>query len=100
MKINVSSDVNAIPERKVNTIDSKDKEKWEIEWEINDLRTEIRKDMQDYKLFTSVEDYEGRHASYVSVGVEYKHYKRAWFMEYLNKQIDGNISKLKELVEQ
>jgi hypothetical protein len=91
MKINVSGDMNAIPERNVNTIDPKDQEKWEIEWDINNLRNEIRKDMQDYKLFTSVEDYEDIHRDYV---------KRAWFMEYLNKQIDGNVSKLKELVEQ
>ena len=56
--------------------------------------------MQDYKLFTSVEDYEDIHRDYVYLGEEYKHYKRAWFMEYLNKQIDGNVSKLQELVEQ
>lgn len=92
MKINVSSDVNAIPERNVNTIGPKDQEKWEIEWEINNLRTEIRKDMTDFKLLCS-EDRKGYY-HFSHTGEVY------WFLLYLESQINNNLSKLKELVEQ
>lgn len=92
MKINVSSDVNAIPERNVNTIGPKDQEKWEIEWEINNLRTEIRKDMRDYQLLYS-EDRKGDY-HFSHTGEVY------WFLLYLGSQINNNLSKLKELVEQ
>lgn len=104
MKINVSSDVNAIPERKVNTIDPKDKEKWEIEWEINHLRTEIRKDMQDYKLLFTL-----TYSTYSRIddepeylfGIELKDDDiRFWFAHHLHREINNNLSKLKELVEQ
>lgn len=123
MKINVSSDVNAIPERKVNTIDPKDKEKWEIEWEINHLRTEIRKDMQDYKLLhkkgslwselnNAWEDnsllftgwYSGDDNCFTENG--YCDPERAfsdkanWYKEYLDKRLKQNLIKLQELVEQ
>ncbi|MGL5716227.1 MAG: hypothetical protein ACRCX2_24630 [Paraclostridium sp.] len=108
MKINVSSDVNAIPERKVNTIDPKDKEKWEIEWEINHLRTEIRKDMQDYKLLWTDKNigrddpYESylflpQHPQYYNVLQDNIYYE---FSTYLNQRIAYNITKLQELVEQ
>lgn len=101
MKINVSSDVNAIPERKVNTIDPKDKEKWEIEWEINHLRTEIRKDMQDYKLLCAREqvgvDTEPEYLFNIELNQDDI---RFWFSAYLYQQINNNLSKLKQLVEQ
>lgn len=100
MKINVSSDVNAIPERNVNTIGPKDQEKWEIEWDINNLRTEIRKDMNDYKLLWT-DEYVGidREAVYL-FNRKKDNDLRFWFSKYLDKQIDNNLSKLKELVEQ
>jgi hypothetical protein len=101
MKINVSSDVNAIPERKVNTIDPKDKEKWEIEWEINHLRTEIRKDMQDYKLLYT-RDYVGadNEPEYL-FDIELRNDDiRLWFAQHLYREINNNLSKLQELVEQ
>lgn len=98
MKINVSSDVNAIPERKVNTIDPKDKEKWEIEWEINHLRTEIRKDMQDYKLLYTC-DYVNNEPEYL-FNIELKDGDILfWFSAYLYQQINNNLSKLKQLME-
>lgn len=101
MKINVSSDVNAIPERKVNTIDPKDKEKWEIEWEINHLRTEIRKDMQDYKLLWTDNDI-GRDDSCESYLFLPQHPDNIYykFSTYLNQRIVNNMTKLLELVEQ
>jgi hypothetical protein len=67
---------------------------------IRNLREEITRDMEDYKLFVSVDDYVGHHTASVLLGKENDHYKRAWFIEYLKIQIDSNISKLKELVEQ
>ena len=67
-------------------------EKWEIEWEINNLRTEIRKDMRDYQLLYS-EDRKGDY-HFSHTGEVY------WFLFYLGSQINNNISKLKELVEQ
>ena len=55
---------------------------------IRNLREEIRQDMQDYKLLNIVEDY-------FPIGS-----KSNWFFRYLESQINNNLSKLKELVEQ
>ena len=58
---------------------------------IRNLREEIRQDMEDYKLLCS----EGRRGDYFShTGEVY------WFLLYLGSQINNNLSKLKEIVEQ
>lgn len=64
------------------------------------LREEIRQDMKDYKLLWTDE--------YVGVAAEPRYLFnrqknndiRLWFSKYLHKQINSNLLKLKQLVEQ
>ena len=53
---------------------------------ITELRDEIRQDMQDYKLLTT-----DKH-----IGTDLA---RSFFCDYLDQQIDKNITKLKKLIE-
>lgn len=59
---------------------------------IRKLREEIRQDMRDFKLLCS-EDRKGDY-HFSHTGEVY------WFLLYLGSQINNNLSKLKELVEQ
>lgn len=59
---------------------------------IRNLREEIRQDMRDFKLLYS-EDRKGNYR-FSHTGEVY------WFLFYLGSQINNNLSKLKELVEQ
>jgi len=59
---------------------------------IRNLREEIRQDMRDFKLLYSEDRTGNYHFSHT--GEVY------WFLFYLGSQINNNLSKLKELVEQ
>jgi len=59
---------------------------------IRNLREEIRQDMRDFKLLCSEDRKGDYHFSYTG--------KVDWFLLYLGSQINNNLSKLKELVEQ
>jgi len=64
------------------------------------LREEIRRDMEDYKLLWT-DEYVGVVTEAVYLFNRKKDNDlRFWFSKYLDKQIDNNLSKLKELVEQ
>lgn len=67
---------------------------------IHNLREEIRRDMEDYKLLWTDEctgiDTE---ATYL-FNRKKDNDLRFWFSRYLNEQIDSNLLKLTELVEQ
>jgi hypothetical protein len=59
---------------------------------IHMLRDEIRRDMEDYKLLYS-DNHEGSYHFSHSGNL-------GWFSRYLKSQINNNLSKLKQLVEQ
>lgn len=68
------------------------------------LREEIRQGMEDYKLLFTL-----TYSTYLGVddepeylfGIELKDDDiRFWFAQHLHRQINNNLSKLKELVEQ
>jgi len=68
---------------------------------IRNLREEIRADMEDYKLLWTDENVgqEGRNGPSFLFDAN-KEGIRNWFSKYLISQINNNLSKLKELVEQ
>lgn len=63
---------------------------------IRNLREEIRQDMQDYKLSYSSRKELNENREWLIFDNEFD----SWFFDYLREQINKNIKKLKELVEQ
>lgn len=66
---------------------------------IRNLREEIRRDMEDYKLLWT-DEYIGVEAGTLYLFRTEDNDLRFWFSQYLSKEIDNNLLKLKELVEQ
>lgn len=66
---------------------------------IHNLREEIRRDMEDYKLLWTTINLEPNHEIY-HLFTPHEEGITRWFTEYLNKQITINLIKLQELVEQ
>jgi hypothetical protein len=60
------------------------------------LREKIRQDMQDYKLLTSTQKELNEDGEWLIFDNEFD----SWFFNYLREQINKNIKRLKELVEQ
>ena len=66
---------------------------------ITELRDEIRQDMKDYKLLTTDKHFGTELATSFLFGESCLSEVRSFFCDYLDQQIDKNITKLKKLIE-